>query len=227
MIRKVNNNIKNIKKIIIILFIILICLIIFMMLIYNNPTNKNLRYIYNSKKEGNIAIMPTNVDKLFVKYKGNIEQRSLYKTMYWFADELVEKYYLATNELSEDDINAYFNNNFKIIEKELGITENEKFCEFCENLRNNLNGSDIEITSYTIYPDSIKILTSYTKCSMVLKYNNTQKIAFYLFIQNSLNKNKTPIYYEACTDESVLSYEYIDNDYETPDSIEPTGKVIN
>ena len=41
-----------------------------------------------------------------------------------------------------------------------------------------------------------------------------------------INENKTPIYYEACTDEEILSYEYTNNNYVTPDAVQSPGKVI-
>ena len=72
-------NIKNIRKAIIILVIMLIILLIALIILYNNPTDKTLRYIYNTKEEGNIDIMTTNVDKLFEVYSGNVNQRSLYR----------------------------------------------------------------------------------------------------------------------------------------------------
>lgn len=224
--KKSKKEIQNVKKAIFVLLVICIALLIVTLIIYNNPTNKNLRYIYNAKKQGNIEIMPTNIDQLFVKYQGNIEQRSLYKAMYLFVDELVEKYYLKTKDMNNEEIRGYFKNNSETIEKELGIVEEEVFYEFCEDLKNNLDGENLELVSYTINPNSIKKLSSQTKCSIIVKYNNNQKIAFNLLIQRYLDESKTPIYYEACIDENILSYEYIENDYETPDSIEPTGKVI-
>lgn len=219
-------NIKNIRKAIIILVIMLIILLIALIILYNNPTDKTLRYIYNTKEEGNIDIMPTNVDKLFEVYSGNVNQRSLYKAMYCFATEYVEKYYLDTKNLSNDGIEEYFDSNSKSIEKELGISDKDKFNSFCENLKNNLSGDNLNLVSYTINPNYIKRTTSSTECSIVIKYDNNSKIAFYLSIQNELNENKTPIYYEACTDEEILSYEYTNNNYVTPDAVQSPGKVI-
>ena len=56
---------KKIKKVIMLLLFVVIILVCIAVVIYNSPINKKLRYIYNERKEGNIDIMPTNVDKLF------------------------------------------------------------------------------------------------------------------------------------------------------------------
>lgn len=217
---------SKIKKMLILLMILFVLLLTIIIVIYNNSIDRKLRYIYNDKKDGNIEIMPTNVDKVLASYKGDISQRSLYKELDYFANEVIEKYYLKTRDLDDGNLESYYNENQQTINKELGITEANKFSEFCKNLKDNLNGDTLKLTSYTFYPDDVEVGKTYTKCSLIINYNNNQKIAFYLYIQNTIDKTKTPIYYESCLDENILSYEYIENDYETPDSIEPTGKVI-
>lgn len=220
-----NLKVKKIKKMIILLFIVFLILLTVIIIIYNNPTDRNLRYIYNTKKVGTIDIMPTNVEKLFVEYRGKLNARSIYKAMDVFTNKLVPKYFLEIRELKKEDISKYFKENYKIIEKELGIKEEEKFYSFCENLKKNLKGEDITLTSYTVYPENIKKFSTHTDYIIIVKYNNTQKIAFKLSIQHNFDKEKTPIYYEACIDEKILEYEYIPNDYQTPNEINPTGRV--
>ena len=53
-----NRQIVKIKKIIIKLFIIIILLIAALIIILNNPIDKELRYIYSEKNNGDIKIMP-------------------------------------------------------------------------------------------------------------------------------------------------------------------------
>ncbi len=224
--QKKKQKIQNLKKVIVLLIVIAIILMILALVIYNNPTDRKLRYIYNTKKVGTINIMPTNVNKIFTDYKFNIEQRSIYKAMDVFVNEYVEKYYLAIKDLNKEQISNYFNKNKSVIEKELGIISEEIFSKFAENLKNNLNGESFELVSYTISPESVKKTSRKLNYVIIVKYSNNQKIGFELTILNSVNKNKTPISYEACTDEEILSYEYVPNDYETPDDIEPIGRVL-
>lgn len=220
------NNTKNIKKLIILLALICIILLVLILVIYNNPTDKTLRYIYNTKEVGIIDIMPTNVDKLFSRYEGNNDQRSLYKSMDLFVNEFIQNYYLETKNLSKDDLKKYFNENSKKIKVELGITEEENFNSFCNNLKNTLNSDDLKLISYTINPISVKKYSSHIAGVMIVKYGNNQKIAFYLTIRNKIDESKSPITYAECTDEEMIKYEYIENDYETPETITPTGRVI-
>lgn len=217
---------KKIKKIIILLFVFLLALLIGVVVVYNNPTDKKIRYIYNTEKVGTIDIMPTNVDKLFVNYKGKVPSRSVYKAMDVFVNQLVPKYVLATKNLSKDKISNYFKENHRNIEKELGITEEEKFVSFCDNLNKNLKNNELTLSSYTINPNSVKKFSARTEYVIIVKYNDNQKIAFKLSLQNKVKEEKTPIYYEACTDEIMLEYEYIPNEYETPEEIKPTGRVV-
>ena len=216
---------KKIKKVIMLLLFVVIILVCIAVVIYNSPINKKLRYIYNERKEGNIDIMPTNVDKLFEVYRGDVNQRSLYKAMDCFVNELIKKYYLATQNLNNDELDKYFNKNSTVIEKELGITDVDKFNAFCENLKKNLDEEFLNVVSYTINPNSVKSFNKYTRCSIIVNYENGKKIAFNLYIQNKTDKSKMPIYYEACVDENIISYNYINTDYETPKSAESTGKV--
>lgn len=227
MIRKENNTSERIKKLVILMVIILGLLLIAVLAINNNPTNKNLRFIYNDNKDTNISVMPTNVDKLFVNYKGNVSQKSIYKSMDIFTTKLVEKYYSETNQLSIEEIEKYYNKNSTMIEKELGITDYNKFFNFCDNLKSNLKESNLNLISYTINPNTIKKINNQTIAVIIVNYENNDPIAFTLRIQNAVDKGKTPIYFEECIDEKIKSYEYKPNEYETPDLIEPTGRVIN
>lgn len=226
MINKVGKASKNVLKLIFALLIILGLLLIIVLIINNNPVNKKLKFIYNDEKDANISIMPTNVDKLFVNYKGNINQKAIYKTMNLFTTELVEEYFLATNSLSNEELESYYNNNSVEIEKLLGITEKSKFIKFCNYLKENLKTNNLELLSYTINPKSVKRFNNQTNAVIIVNYESNNPIAFTIKIQNKEDKSKTPIYFEECVDENMKSYEYIPNDYETPDTIEPTGKVI-
>lgn len=214
---------KKIKTLITLMSIVVILLIICLIIVYNNPVDRKLRYLYNNKKVASIDIMPTNVDQII--YDGKVEMATIYKAMDLFVNELVQKYYLNTKDLNEEQTNNYFMKNKSTIEKELGIVEEKTFNEFCKNLKQYLKGNEIKLVSYTIVPGTSKRMSSHLNYAILVNYNDNQKIGFRLKVDKKLNKNKSPISYQACTDEDVLEYEYISNDYQTPENIAPTGRV--
>lgn len=214
---------KKIKKYIILLFILLILLLAILIVIYNNPVDKKLRYIYNEKKTGDISVMPNNVVDLFTKYQGRINQRSIYKALYSFVDETLEKYYLQIKSLNNEEVKKYYNQNTKNIVKELGITEESEFIKFCETIKN-LQGTELSLQEYTINPTSLKNKKGYTECVLLIKYENNEPIGVYLNITNDKDINKTPINYKGGVEEKYLEYEYVPNDY--TQVIQSPGKVI-
>lgn len=214
---------KKVKKYIIMLFILLILLVAVLIVIYNNPIDRNLRYIYNTKKEGNISIMPNNAVDLFTKYQGRIEQRSIYKALYNFASETLEKYYLETKNLDNEQVKKYYNKNAKNIIKELGITEEAEFVKFWQTIKN-LQGTELSLEEYTVNPKSLKNKSGYTECVLLLTYKNNDKIGIYINIVNDKDINKTPINYKGGVEDEYLEYEYVANDY--TQVIQSPGKVV-
>lgn len=214
---------KKVKKYIIMLFMLLILLLAILIVIYNNPVDKNLRYIYNEKKAGNISVMPNNVTDLFTKYQGRINQRSIYKGLYIFVNEILEKYYLETKSLSNEDVKKYYNQNIKNIGKEIGITQEDEFIKFYETIKN-LHGTELSLEEYTINPTTIKNKKGYTECVLLIKYQNNEQIGIYLNILNNKDINKTPINYKGGVEEKDLEYEYIPNDY--TQVVQSPGKVV-
>ena len=103
-----SNKSKIIRNYIIALFVLLILFVIGYLIVINLPVNKRLRLIYNENKEGNIEIMPTNVTELFMDYEGSINQRSIYKAMYLFADEIVKSYDDKLKDYDDAQVKEYF-----------------------------------------------------------------------------------------------------------------------
>ena len=108
------------------------------MIVINLPVNKRLRLIYNENKEGNIEIMPTNVTELFMDYEGSINQRSIYKAMYLFADEIVKSYYDKLKDYDDAQVKEYFSKNYNDIQRELSSSDNEFPIKFDGNVEEEL-----------------------------------------------------------------------------------------
>lgn len=207
-----NTQTMKIKKIIIKLFIIMILLSSALIIILNNPIDKELRYIYSEKNNGDIKIMPTNVVSLFSEYRGKISQRSIYKSIYSFVTKTVEKYYIETKNLDDEMIKEYYSKNSKSIEKEIGISEESEFIKLAENLKN-LKVEELKLEEYTIHPNTVKNKNGYIECVLLVKYEKNEQIGFYLNVQNKINESKTPIVYKACVEEDILEYQYIKPEY--------------
>ncbi len=209
-----------------IIFFILLSILVTIYIVYINlPINRYLNYIYNENKENDIGKMPMDVSKLFVEYKGTVPQITIYKTMYSFVDKIIEKYYLETNNLNEEQLNEYYSKNRKNIEKEIGISELNQFIKFLEPIKK-LTGTELKLNNYTINSNTITRYATYTKFVLLVKYENNETIGFYLEILNSVDKEKTPINFRGEVEEKYLDYEYKPNDYQTPD-VPLNGKVID
>lgn len=223
-----SNKSKIIRGFIIALFIVLIVFIIIYITIINLPINRRLRLIYNENKEGNIEIMPTNVTELFMNYEGNINQRSIYKAMYLFADEIVKSYYDKLKNLDDIQVNEYFSKNYNDIKRELRISNENDFLQFSKMIKR-LKNENINLQSYTINPETISTEQDGIKFVLIINYENNSKIGFWLKIYNSSSDNEFPIKFDGNVEEKLLEYEYIKPEYNNEpidDIIKQDGKVL-
>lgn len=218
-------NIKILRKIIFILAIIILISIGMMLILLNDPVENRIKYIY-SDKEGTINQMPQNVSPLFMEYAGMIPQRTVYKAMNVFANDIVQDYYSKfKNDFSKEKIEKYFDSNSDDIGKELGITEKEEFVKFIETL-SSLKGDELKLKQYIIIPESITQITRATKFVLAVDYEGNDRVLFELNLLNTSSDDQTPINYKATTDD-YLTYELPNS--EISDDIEPIstpGKVI-
>ena len=162
---------KTVKSIIIFLTIILLILLIILGMFYFNPTNKKLRYIYDTKKEGTIEMMPLNVAYALSDYKGKIPQRSIYKALYMLVSETIPNYYGLLGEINAVGPSEYFKNNKLTISKELGITEESDFISFINEI-SKLNGNNLVLKEYTFHPDAVSRKQKYLQNILLISYEN-------------------------------------------------------
>lgn len=225
---KKSNKSKIIRNYIIALFVLLILVVIGYLIVINLPVNKRLRLIYNENKEGNIEIMPTNVTELFMDYEGSINQRSIYKAMYLFADEIVKSYYDKLKDYDDAQVKEYFSKNYNDIQRELRISDENEFISFSKMIKK-LNNENIILQSYTINPETVKTEKDGVKFVLIINYENNPKIGFWLKIYNSSSDNEFPIKFDGNVEEELLDYEYIKPEYNNDpidDIIKQDGKVV-
>lgn len=225
---------KVLKLIIVCLAIILVALIAIFTLLFNNSTNKNLRYIYNTDIEGQIEKMPLNVMYSISEYKGSINQRSIYKALYILVDETIPKYHSLMSEINEKGVSEYFNANKITIAKELGITEENDFITFIGAIKD-LKGEELTLEEYTFHPEGTAKKSGKLQTILLIKYANNEKIGLYTGIYNKQNENAYPVCVAGGVDKKYLDYEYGSEFIKTDEDGEvipegtytPIGRVIN
>lgn len=225
-------NTKTVKSIIIFLMIILVILLVIFGMFYFNPSNRKLRYIYNTKIEGNIDMMPLNVSYAISDYKGGINQRSIYKALYMLVDEIIPKYHNLVGEINTIGASEYFKNNKTTISKELGITEEKDFISFIDEIKD-LQGNDLVLEEYTFHPEGVSKKQKYLENILLIKYENNNKIALYIKIPKKENKEIFAIICSGGVNQKYLEYEYgsefVDdesNELKKPENFVSSGRVI-
>lgn len=221
------NNKNRIMILLLILVLAIILIILSIVLIKNDPLYQSIDYIYDETNEGEIGLMPLRVDALFTKYKGTTNQRSIYKAMYSFVDEIVPKYYETLKIATNEQIVSYYKENSFYIEKELGIRSVEEFTGFIETIQK-LNTEELVLKEYTVNPNTVTRNIGYLEFVLIVKYENNPTIGFKLNILNTANTSKTPIEYRGNVKDSLLEYEYEIPKYENTsiNQMESTGKVL-
>ena len=217
--------IKMLRRIILILAIFIIRGIVVMLILLSNPLDNRIKYIY-SKQEGTISQMPKNVSSLFAEYNGLTNQRSIYKAMYIFVNDIVEEYYLKfKDDFNKEKIEKYYDKNALEIKTELGIMEKYVFVDFINNL-SNLKGNELKLKEYIIIPESITQVVRATRCVLAVEYENNNRILFELDLLNSSDESKTPINYKAA-DSTYSDYNLdTENEEVVVDNTERPGKII-
>ncbi|MBR3614243.1 MAG: hypothetical protein IKL55_03600 [Clostridia bacterium] len=207
--KKINSNIKKIRKLIIILGILAIAGIVCMLILMNDPVQKRLNFIYNEKIGDTSEKSPINAYALFTEYDGRVDTATAYKAMHIFVDDIVEEYYLKIKEYNFDKAKTeqYYEKNAEDIKKELGVEDKEKFVQFIDNLKV-LKGNELILEKYTIVPESVRKLASYTEFALLIKYKDNEQIAYNLQLLNRPDITKSPIKYSAGVDARYLEYEY-------------------
>ena len=198
---------KTFKKMIVLLVMILILLLIIFGILYFNPTNKNLDYIYDTDVEGNIEIMPLNVAYGLSEYNGVIDQRTIYKALYLLVSETIPTYRKNLEEINSIGVTKYFKDNHIIIAKELGITEEKDFISFINEITK-LKAGELILEEYTFHPEAVMKGRGYLDNILLIKYAGNEKIGLYVRIYNSINEN---IYAVSCSGgvtSKYLEYEY-------------------
>lgn len=223
------NKVKKIKGLIFLLLVILILLVVGIIIIKNDPIEKNLRYIYNNKTSDNVT-MPLNINKGFSGYKGYVNRLSVYKSLDLFVKKQLPNYYKDVQKLDESGLKNYYNKNADKIKVELGLIKEEEFIELANTIKV-LKEGNFELNQYVINPLSVKTLGNGISFALIIEYKDNEKIAVEVIIKNSIDETKTPTKIKGGVDSKYLDYTYSSGveDYKNVDEVVTggtPGKVI-
>ena len=103
-----------------------------------------VNYINNDKKINSGTETVGNISEVFSLYEGDMNSIVLDKSAYNFAVNLIPEYYKI------QDVTEYYNQNKKIIERYIGITNFDDFYKLVEKIKK-LNGNNLKLEKYMIW----------------------------------------------------------------------------
>lgn len=226
---KTKINIKRLRSLILILALLALTGVIAMLIVISNPIDGRLRYIYDEDQVISVSQMPENDNAIFEIYTGNGSHKSIYKSMYIFVDELVEKYYLEFKDNFEtQNIEKYFDKNSEKIQKELLIEDKEEFVKFVSSLKS-LSGDELVLKQYMVIPQSVKEVARGMKYVIAVDYENSERILFQVTLRNAVIEDYSPLKFEA-TDDTYKDYQPEQKETGVPKNyvsdINSPGKVV-
>lgn len=187
---------KNIKRVILILILILI---LFIILYFSNPitiAKMRLNSLNNSKLPKDIKI-PEYVN--FVVETTDIKPESIIKYYNNLVINIIPKYFKKCRNFTDNEINEYFKRNKKIIELEIGVTEEKDFRNIIENIKK-LNNDQFNLERYYILDNSIEKNNNETIVYVGIKYQDCDDIYFRSIIEKKYQKEKTSIKFDCNTE---------------------------
>lgn len=211
---------RKILRIIILILIIMLAIIALFFLSSDGQTYLIVNYINNDKKINSGTETVGNISEVFSLYEGDMNSIVLDKSAYNFAVNLIPEYYKI------QDVTEYYNQNKKIIERYIGITNFDDFYKLVEKIKK-LNGNNLKLEKYMIYEKSTTKNIDTITTVLAIQYENNDKILFKLEILNNIEKNKVPIKYNAEVDDKYNTSRdesVIDSEIHTEKS---PGKIIN
>lgn len=188
------------------IFIILIFIIAIITLYIVSPTQRAYRTIKKINipdKMSDILKLPTYMNEVVGKYNGELTTQIIAKTYNNFALNLIPKYYKKCKNLSEKDIEKYFNRNKKIIKIELGFSNGDEFKKFIKVIQQ-LQGDNLNFEKYRILRTTVVNENDETSAYLGITYSNNEEIILNTKLENQVNSKETSITYSFDVDDSKI-----------------------
>lgn len=199
------------------LFIALICIILVISMYILSPTQKAYRTIKKinvSDKMSETLKLPTYLNEVVAKHTGQLSTQIIAKTYNNFAENLIPKYYKKCKELTEKNVEKYYNKNKKIIKIELGFSDVNEFKKFI-NLIQELQGDKLKFENYRILRTTVENNEGITSVYLGITYSNNKEIIINTKLSNEIKEKETSITYSVDTDKAK-----IENDNQKQEKLE-------
>ena len=186
--------------------IIIVCLFITMSsLIYyvNLPSTRAksiIGYINDGNNINKNTLIVENNNLWKDNYVGEITENTVNKSINYFAKELLPEYKRINN------INDYYSKNSNIILMTTGISSFNEFEKIVNKVKV-LIGNELELERCDFLDRSIIRTEDGIKGVLAIQYKGNDRILFNLTINNYIEKNESPIVYNADIDESKRTYD--------------------
>lgn len=176
-------NRKKIKKLILVLLIILIFMIIILKYISNKNDQSDLIFAEEEYEED--EEYPYNAYKLLMKYNGECSKKEIAKSFARFSKKKLPEYYKNLKNMSDDEIEKYFDDNFEEIYSVAGIEYSEDFNEIIKKLRL-LNQDELKFESFRIDDENISEEIDGVSGILYITYENASELGFNIKIYNNI-----------------------------------------
>lgn len=194
------------KKLVISIVVIIILLLIILIARLTSSEYKAkrvLKQINIPDKMSEDMLLPKYLNRIDEKYTGELTTQIISKTYNNFAEKLIPKYYGKCKNMSNEELQKYFNQKRKTIQIELGYEQFQDFQTFINNIKT-LKNENLEIEEYRILRTSVEEKDGYIYAYLSIKYKNNDAIYFNTKISNTINKEQTSIEYYCNLDEKLI-----------------------
>lgn len=181
------------KKIIIIGVILLIILMIYLLsfVLLKSRTRapyENFKYIYSDEMdEGTFS--PEMIHIVIALYEGNINPKAITKASYNLITQIIPTYLRICKD--DKSIQEYYENNSKQISLEIGITKEEDFKKFVDEIKKLSGNLKFEYAKFD--RETIEINKNNLEVVLKIKYKEQEEISFNVRINNKETSSKSAI----------------------------------
>lgn len=190
--KKKKNNRKRLLIILIIVIIILMVLLIVWAKLKKANSNESFRQIDYEKEQKRIEeyfsdkVVPQGIYDFTMEYGGDVNRNDMYRQLYAITKYLPD----LSKDLQENDASKYYEKNKEYIESCLGIDSEGEYDRLVDYLKkNDLSDATLEYCAYQ--KGSLTQIGNYWYFYMEFKYQNHDKITFYMRVLNLQNNEKS------------------------------------
>lgn len=190
-----------IRRIIKISLIVLIILLVITTFYYIKNKDKiitldNLTYINNDTEWESGTVFPEGISALGRAYTGEMTVKDITKSMLYFSNSVIPRYYINLKNASDDEIRKYYEKNKELIYIDIGINELEDFIEIIKVIQK-FKTENLNLESYRIDIDTIRTQNANVFSTLYLKYEGNDEINFTTKVEYYKKEDHSTVIYKA------------------------------